>query len=117
MPAPPCFQAGGSVFSRIEHQVVGDVVGAVAGIGGAAAQLGDPAGDALKVAAAAAVLDVTCRVKPLAVPRPGRGVGEVAAIALHVAGDVEDAPGALVATIELLDDVDGAAVEIATLAA
>ena len=32
VPAPPCFQASGSVFSRIEHQVVGDVVGAVAGI-------------------------------------------------------------------------------------
>ena len=78
-------------------------------------ELGDPAGDALKVAAAAAVLDVTCRMEPLAVPRAGRGIGKAAAIAFHVAGDVEDAPGALFATIERLDDVDGAAVEIATL--
>jgi AraC-like DNA-binding protein len=36
-------------------------------------------GDALEFAAAAAVLDVTRRVKRLAVPRPGRGVGEAAA--------------------------------------
>jgi hypothetical protein len=105
-------RAGGSVHVRVEHQVVGDVHGAVSGIGGATSELRHAPLDALEVTAAAAVLDVAGGVKAIAVPRSRRGVGEGAAVAFDVACDVEDAPGALVAAIERLDDVDGATVEI-----
>ncbi len=99
----------------VDHELVGDVEGAVAGVGGAAAELGDAAGEAFELAAAAAVGDLAGGVEALAVPGAGGGVGEGAAAAGHVAGDVEDAPTALVAAVERLDDVDGAAVERAAL--
>ena len=100
----------------IDHQLIGDVVGADALAAPGTAELGDAALGTLEAAGAAAVDDGASGVEALAVPGARGSEGEPAAIGtVHLAGNVEDAPGPFVARMQVLDNVDLAAVQVAAL--
>ena len=60
-----------SALGRVEDQLVGDVGGAIAGVGPSTLQLRNATGNILEFAAAAAIDDVACGMKAVAVPGTG----------------------------------------------